>query len=66
MTKQELLETLQDELSQHPSQELHACHKAAQRVRSRAFQQFWKGLEPDETVRWQDLTQRLEQLTSRN
>ena len=66
MTKQQLLITLQDELSQRPSPELLACQRAVKRVRARAFQQFWKRLDPEETVTWQELTRRLEQLSSRN
>ena len=50
MTKQELLYTLQEELSQHPSQELLDCQAAVDRITTRAFQKFWKALDPDETV----------------
>ena len=66
MTKRELLETLQDELMQHPSQELLDCQRAVDRITARAFQQFWKALEPEETVTWQDLTLRLEKFSSQN
>jgi hypothetical protein len=66
MTKRELLDTLQDELMQHPSQELLDCHRAVDRTSARVFQQFWKSLDPDETITWQDLTRRLEKLSSQN
>jgi hypothetical protein len=66
MTKRKLLDTLQDELMQHPSQELLDCQRAVNRITARTFQQFWKALDPEETVTWQDLTLRLERLSSQN
>ena len=66
MTKQQLLTTLHDELSQRPSPELLDCQQAAQRVKARAFHQFWQALNPDETVRWPELTVRLNALARHN
>ena len=62
MTKQQLMDIINAELSQHPSKELSDVREVLKHVSAQTFRKFWQSLTTDETVSWKDLTRRLQRI----